>query len=103
MCLSSTTIELLEWIKNVTGYGTIKNKKNYNPNKHKDSYTYFVKYNDAINLMKEIEPYLVINSKKERVKLIIENYKRVTPRNGRYSEEMKKAKEEFYKEFMSIN
>lgn len=101
--ISSTTIELLEWIKNVTGYGTIKNKKNYNPNKHKDSYTYFVKYNDAINLLKEIEPYLVINCKKERAKLIIENYKRVTPRNGRYSKEMQKAKEEFYEKFMSIN
>ena len=34
--------------------------------------------------------------------LILTKYKLVTPRNGRYSEEMLKAKIDFYNEFISI-
>ncbi|AUN16358.1 LAGLIDADG family homing endonuclease [Clostridium botulinum] len=100
--ISSTTIELLEWIKSVTKVGTIKRKKNYNTEKHTDSFIYTIKYNDAINLLIQIEPYLVIKNKKTRARLIIEKYKSLTPRNGKYSNEMLKAKEEFYKEFISI-
>ncbi|KGO14506.1 LAGLIDADG family homing endonuclease [Clostridium botulinum] len=100
--ISSTTIELLEWIKSVTKIGTIKRKKNYNTEKHTDSFTYTIEYNDAINLLIQIEPYLVIKNKKTRARLIIKKYKSITPRNGKYSNEMLKAKEEFYKEFISI-
>ncbi len=98
--ISSTTIELLEWIKSITKIGSIKSKKNYNIEKYADSFTYTVKYNDAIDLLIQIEPYLIIKTKKKRAQLIIEKYKSVTPRNGKYSNEMIKAKEEFYKEFM---
>lgn len=100
--ISSTTIELLQWIKDVTKIGTIKAKKNYNIEKHADSFTYTIKYNDAINLLVQIEPYLVIKSKKKRAKLIIEKYKDVTPRNGKYSDDMLKLKENFYQEFMGL-
>lgn len=100
--ISSTTLELLEWLKNKTRVGTIKEKKNYCLEKHKNSFTYIVKYNDAIDLLEKIEPYLVIESKKKRARLIIDVYKRVTPRNGRYSKEMLESKEKFYNDFISI-
>ncbi|ABS39362.1 LAGLIDADG family homing endonuclease [Clostridium botulinum] len=100
--ISSTTIELLKWIKSVTKMGTIKRKKNYNTEKHTDSFTYTIKYNDAINLLIQIEPYLVIKNKKARASLIIKKYKSVTPRNGKYSDEMVKAKGDFYKEFINV-
>ena len=80
----------------------IASKKNYNPEVHKDCYSYVLRRNDAIKLIEEIYPYLVINSKKKRAKLIIEKYKSLTPRNGRYTAEMIKAQEDFYNEFMSI-
>ncbi len=92
----------MEWIKSVTKIGTIKRKKNYNAERHTDSFTYTIKYNDVINLLIQIEPYLVIKNKKARAKLIIKKYKSVTLRNGKYSNETLKAKEEFYKEFISI-
>lgn len=100
--VASTDIELLLWLKDTFGKGKIIKKKNYNKIKHKDSFTYKVTYNDAIELLKDIEPYLIIPKKKLRAKLIIEKYKQVTPRNGRYSKEMKELKEEFYKAFMNI-
>ena len=100
--ISSTDMELLEWIKNTTKMGRIINKKNYNEEKYLDSYTYRVIYDNAIKLLKQIEPYLIINRKKLRAKHIIDNYKNVTPRNGKYSNEMKKKKEQFYIDFMAL-
>ena len=96
-----TSLELLEWVKNKSGIGSIRSKKNYNPITHKDSYTYIARYNDAISLLKEIEPYLVIEQKKHRAQLILTEYKKLTPRNGRYSEELLKKKEEFHIKFMA--
>lgn len=99
--IASTSQELLQWIKNKTGFGSIRSKKNYNPINHKNSFTYIVRYNEAISLIKEIEPYLVIEQKKQRAKLILNEYKNIT-RNGRYSEELLKRKEEFHIKFMSM-
>jgi len=100
--ISSTTLELLQWIKSKTNMGTISGKKNYNPEKHKNSYTYTIKYNEAIDLLIQIEPYLIIESKKKRSKLILDKYKDLTPRNGRYSKEMLIEKELFYNEFINL-
>ena len=43
-----------------------------------------------------LAPFLVIQSKKKRTQMILNEYKNVIPRNGRYSEEGLKKKEEFY-------
>ncbi len=100
--ITSTTLELLEWIKDTVRKGRVLSKKNYNIEKHKDCYSYVLRRNDAISLLNDIYPYLIINTKKKRAELIISKYKSVTPRNGYYTDEMLIAKEEFYKEFMGI-
>ncbi|WP_017413373.1 LAGLIDADG family homing endonuclease [Clostridium tunisiense] len=99
--VASTSMELLIYLKQIISCGVIVKKKNYNLEKHHDSYTFYVRYNNAINLLIEIEPYLIIESKRKRAKLIIEKYKTLTPRNGRYSEEQLLLKELFYKEFIN--
>lgn len=63
-----------------------------------DSYQFFDLF--FISFLQMIAPYLVISSKKIRAKLILTKYKSITPRNGRYSVELKAAKEEFSKRFM---
>lgn len=98
--IASTTLELLTWVHSTTKLGTIKSKKNYNTSKHKNSYTYVVKYNDCLKLLEKIFPYLVIESKRKRAHMIITQYKSLTPRNGRYSKELLALKENFYKEFI---
>ncbi|NLJ98545.1 MAG: hypothetical protein GX320_04660 [Tissierellia bacterium] len=100
--ISSTDIELLEWVKNTTNTGRIIKKKNYNKEKHLDSYTYRVIYDDALKILKEIEPYLIIKKKKSRAKHILDNYKKVTLRNGRYNRSQKLVKEQFYIDFMKL-
>lgn len=69
--IASTTLKLLKWIQKTVGKGTIKLKKNYNTEKHKDCYSYVLKRNDAINLLEGIYPYLIIETKRERANLIL--------------------------------
>ena len=57
---------------------------------------------EDVRILREIEPYLVIERKRKRAKHILENYLSVTPRNGRYSPEMLSKKISFYEEFMSL-
>ena len=98
--ISSTDLELLEWVRDKIGSGRINRKKNYNINKHKTSYTYVVYYDTAIDVMNKIEPYLVIVKKKLRAKFITENYKKITIRNGKYNDIQRYAKEQFYNDFI---
>jgi hypothetical protein len=100
--ISSTDLELLEWIKNTIKSGKITTKKNYDKEKHKNSYTYTIIYDEAIKLLQDIEPYLVIEKKKARARHIISKYKEVTIRNGRYNESQRLAKEQFYTDFMAL-
>ena len=98
--IASTSLELLQWIQSKTNLGTIKSKKNYNPDVHTDFFTYTIKYNDVLVFLAEIEPYLVIPQKKARARLLLDEYKKLTPKNGKYSKEMLEQKESFYKKFM---
>jgi len=100
--ISSSTVEILEWIKSKIKAGTIKGKKNYSPEKHKNSYTYELRYDNAIKLLTEIAPYLVIETKKKKAEMLVNYYKRITPRNGKYTAEQLWLKENFYNEFISI-
>lgn len=100
--ISSTDLELLIWIKDRIGSGRINEKKNYNIEKHKTSYTYSIYYDKALEIMESIYPYLVISKKKERAKFIVNGYKQVTMRNGKYTVEQKLAKEQFYIDFKAI-
>ena len=102
LSVPSTTIELLHYIQKIIGFGKIIPKTNYNKEKHKDCYTFTLIRNQALDVIKEIYPYLIINTKRERARLLLMDYKRLTPRNGRYSMELLIEKEDFYKLFISV-
>lgn len=89
-------------MKLTIGSGKNTSKKNYNEERHKDSYTYTIIYDAAIKLLKEIEPYLVISKKRLRAQHILSKYKKVTLRNGRYNETQKLIKEQFYTDFLAL-
>lgn len=94
--VSSTTLEIVEYLKDHFG-GVISKKNERNP-KWKQAYVWKVERRKAIALLKEIVSYLHEPKKKARAELII----RLTPRNGRYSEELKKQKLEFEEKFFSL-
>lgn len=100
--IASTDKELLIYIQSLTR-GIIINKKNYNPNKYKNSYTLYIKKKlDVFHTLQSITPFLRINQKRERAKWILNNYDTVTPRNGKYSHELLKEKLMFEEEFFKL-
>lgn len=100
--VASTDLELLIYIKELTG-GSINNKKNYNPEKHKRSYTLNIKKKfEVLNTLQMITSYLRVNKKRNRANWILENYDAVTNRNGKYTEIQKQDKINFEEAFFKI-
>jgi hypothetical protein len=95
--VSSTSYEILEFIHKHYG-GTIINHKTYQQH-HKQSWIWKVTYDKAIGLVSDVYPYLLDNTKRHRACLLISKYRKVTVRNGRYSESQKQAKLQFEQEF----
>ncbi|MGL4873230.1 MAG: LAGLIDADG family homing endonuclease [Clostridium sp.] len=100
--ISSTALELLEYIYNTLGSGSIRKRKGHSLDEYKDYYEFTLKRDDAIYFLNSIYPYLITPLKKSRANLIISKYKDLTPRNGKYTPEMVRLKEDFYNEFMSL-
>ena len=53
-------------------------------------------------MLSEISEYLLEPNKKARADLILNKYKEVTPRNGRYSEEKLRQKLQFEEDFFNL-
>ncbi|MBT2727462.1 LAGLIDADG family homing endonuclease [Bacillus sp. ISL-75] len=100
--VASTDKELLVYLRSLTE-GTINSKKNYNPERHKDSYTLTIKKKDSVvTLLKKISPYLRVDKKRKRALWILENYDKVTPRNGKYNSLLLTKKIAFEDNFFRI-
>ncbi|MGC4377682.1 LAGLIDADG family homing endonuclease [Fictibacillus sp. Mic-4] len=100
--ISSTDKDLLIYIQSLTG-GVINNKKNYKPEKHKNSYTLYIKKKEEVfTILRLILPYLRVNQKRDRARWILENYDSVTPRNGKYNKESLRKKLKFEEYFFKI-
>lgn len=98
--MSNTDYNLILFMKNTFG-GSISNHKRYKVH-HKQSWRWAVSRDRAINIIKNVIDYMLEEKKVKRGKLILEKYKKVTPRNGKYTEEMKKRKTKFEEEFFSF-
>lgn len=77
---------ILEKIQERWG-GRLFSKKQKNPD-HNVSYTLKLSYDTAFNLLKDVSPYMIHQKKAYRAKLIVDQYKELTPRNGQYTEKM---------------
>ena len=100
--ISSTDKELLIYLHSLTG-GAINNKKNYNPERHKNSFTLSIKKKESVLLiLKHVAPYLRVEKKRRRAIWILEQYERVTLRNGKYSPELLQKKLLFEELFFQL-
>lgn len=82
--------------------GSIIKKKKYKE-KHEQSYEWRVTYYKAINVLKDLLPYMLHKEKIRRANLIINIYPIVTKRNGKYTDKEILDKLEFEKEFFNPN
>ncbi len=100
LTISSTELQLLQFVIDAAGVGKISNKRASKPN-HSHSFAYSVYNRQALQLIEQIYPYL-LSYKVERCKLILNEYLRLTPRNGKYTMEMAKERRRFERVFLSI-
>lgn len=99
LSISSTEPAMLKFVFRTIGAGRITSKRTYQPN-HSPSYTYAVSNRQALDVIGQIFPYLR-SYKLKRAKLVLNEYIRLTPRNGKYSPEMARARERFICRFLA--
>lgn len=97
--VANNNLQLLKWIKTKVG-GVIVSKKKSKPH-HSDSYAWSVRQDRAIRLLGEIKQYLII--KKPHADLIIDKYKSVTHRAGKYTSKMLKQKMRLVAKIRKLN
>ena len=98
--ISNTEKNILAYVQEITGVGKITNKRTYQAN-HTLSMTYVVSNRQALSILKQVAPYLK-SYKADRAALLLENYLRLTPRNGKYSAEWLEQREAFSQQFLSL-
>ena len=97
-------LELLESIKNfimneIQIKGVISKRLSKKEN-HSTCYNLLYRYDGALKVAEKINSNHY--KKKEKIKLVLSTYKLVTPRNGKYTEELEKKREKFINEFFSL-
>ena len=98
--ISNTERQLLEYVLNSVGAGKITGKRTYQSH-HTPSYTYTISNRQALALLNQIFPYMK-TYKTRRSDIILRDYIRLTPRNGRYTPEIKQARDDFEHNVMKI-
>lgn len=91
--MTSTTKELIDVVHSEYG-GSVRAHKTYRT-QHNDSFIWSVRHDRALAMLSRISPYLRVPEKVYRADLILDRYKAVTPRNGKYSTQMMHDKLEF--------
>jgi hypothetical protein len=106
ICVGFTNIDLklLEEIKEfidnqISGKGTIT-KRTSKEEHHSTCYNLIYRYNLGLLVVENINSKHYKKSKK--INLVLNDYKKVTPRNGKYTEDMIKIREKFINEFFSL-
>jgi len=82
-------------------HGTITCKKSTNAN-WKDNYVWHLERRRAIEVINEILPYMHEQRKIARAMSIITEYVKLTPRNGKYTNEMRILKHKWEDEFFLL-
>lgn len=97
--VANTNLQLLLWLKEKIG-GYIRKKVRKLP-QHHQAYTWTVRDNRAISLLKIVEKLLIV--KRSHSELITRNYKKLTPRNGKYTAEQARKKLELVAAIKKLN
>jgi hypothetical protein len=97
--IANTELCLLEYPLEIISAGRISSKRTFKAT-HTPSFSYQLTGRQAIALIVQIEPFLR-SYKKQRAQLIIRDYVRLTPRNGRYSVALMEERNRFVECFFA--
>ncbi len=97
--VSSTTVELIEWLHQFLG-GTVCRHKPYKK-QHSHAYSWRLRAKESVfSTLRSILPYLVVPEKIRRANLILREYDMCTVRNGKYTKTQRTIKLDFEKRFL---
>ena len=98
--VSNCEYRLLSFLSKTIGAGLITTKRIYKK-QHSQAFTFRLVNRQALSLLQQIQNHLR-TYKRERAKLVLKEYLKVTPRNGKYTDSLLKRKGKFEKKFFEI-
>lgn len=98
--IANTERPLLDFVLERVGTGKITRKRTSAAH-HTPSYCYSIANRQALALVAQLQPYLR-SHKRDRASLILSNYLRVTPRNGKYTTATEQDRWTFEQKFFAI-
>lgn len=98
--VANTETNLLEYLCDTVGAGRITRKRTTST-EHTPSATWQIDNRQALTLLSQIAPFLQ-TYKAQRAALVLEKYVELTPRNGKYSQELTDQRNAFVKHFLNI-
>lgn len=98
--ISNTERPLLEHVLETVGVGKITNKRIIKSH-HTPSFTYQICNRQALAVLHQVVPFLR-SHKAVRAALVLKDYLRLTPRNGRYSVALLDERDTFIRSFFAI-
>lgn len=98
--ISNTDRALLEFVRETVGAGRITGKRTYSE-RHTPSFAYKITNRHALDLLSQIAGYLKTYRAK-RAEMALRHYVALTPRNGKYPQELWRKRDEFEREFLAV-
>ena len=98
--ISNNDASLLAFVKGEIGAGKITTKRTYSE-RHARSFTYQITSRQALDLLRQIAPYLK-TYKAKRARLALTSYLPLTPRNGRYTPALAASRREFEHRLLAV-
>ena len=99
--VTNTSYELIEFLKNTYG-GTVSKQKTYQPH-HRPAWVWKITNCSALKFLAFIFPYMRELSKRIRTSYLLDNYPKVTLRNGKYSNKQLITKLNFEEQFFLLS
>lgn len=101
LSISSTEPALLLYVQSVIGTGRVTSKACARSH-HTPSFTYVLSSRRALAVLSQVAKYLR-TYKSARARLLLDEYRTVTPRNGRYTPEQRIERQRFEERFFAIS
>jgi hypothetical protein len=100
VCISNNDFALLQHVKSKIGAGRITSKRVYSA-RHAPSFNYQINNRQALEVLRQIVVYMK-SYKMARARLVLRDYLRLTPRNGRYTADTAAARRRFETDLLGI-
>jgi hypothetical protein len=100
LSISNNDLQLLTFVLSRVGAGKITRKRTYRP-QHAPAFAYQLSGRQALSILQSIAAYLR-SYKARRARLALATYLAVTPRNGKYTPQLLKARADFERRFFTM-